>query len=66
MMSYCVANISSETVQLGIFQEPALCRNIQTTTYCMAIATTAVATTLIGIKAWRVVLAPSSASFWSV
>ncbi|KAI0317173.1 hypothetical protein OF83DRAFT_1059068 [Amylostereum chailletii] len=52
LMTYCVAHSSSETEALGIFQKPAFCRNIQITTYCTAVITTAVATFLIGLKAW--------------
>lgn len=48
MLTYCVAVVGSEIV-LGTFQKPAFCRNVQTATYAMACATTAVATILIGL-----------------
>lgn len=48
MLTYCVAVVGSEIV-LGTFQKPAFCRNVQTATYSMACATTAIATILISV-----------------
>lgn len=52
ILSYCVARLGSE-IELGTFQKPHFCRNIQTTTYCTTVATTAVGTLLIVLKNWR-------------
>ncbi|KAE9401127.1 hypothetical protein BT96DRAFT_856720 [Gymnopus androsaceus JB14] len=52
MLTVCVAHLGSE-IEIGTFQKPAFCRNIQTATYCIAVATTLAATILIGIKSWR-------------
>jgi len=51
LLTYCVGHLGTEIV-LGEFKKPAFCRNIQTTTYSMAMGTTAFATALIGIKTW--------------
>lgn len=53
MLAYCVARLGSE-IELGTFQKPAFCRNIQTTTYVTTVATTAVGTLLIVVKNWCV------------
>ncbi|KAJ7666218.1 hypothetical protein DFH06DRAFT_1386331, partial [Mycena polygramma] len=52
MLTYCVAAVGSEIV-VGTFQKPAFCRNVQTATYAMALATTATATILIGFTTWN-------------
>ncbi|CAK5271979.1 unnamed protein product [Mycena citricolor] len=52
MLTYCVAVVGSDIV-LGTFQNPALCRNAQTVTYVLPCATTAIATVLIALTAWR-------------
>ncbi|KAI0323939.1 hypothetical protein GY45DRAFT_498714 [Cubamyces sp. BRFM 1775] len=51
MLSYCAAQLGSD-IALGTFQHPAFCRNIQTASYSTTLATTGVATILIGYKAW--------------
>ncbi|ESK88281.1 hypothetical protein Moror_14860 [Moniliophthora roreri MCA 2997] len=51
MLTYCVTRLGGEIV-LGAYHNPAFCRKIQTLSYSTPAATTAVATTLIGIKAW--------------
>ncbi|KAF8138072.1 hypothetical protein K438DRAFT_1996396 [Mycena galopus ATCC 62051] len=52
MLTYCVAALGSD-ILVGTFQKPAFCRNVQTATYAMALATTATATILIGITTWN-------------
>lgn len=52
VLTYCVARLGTEIID-GSFQKPAFCKNIQTTSYAMAVATTAVATILIGLKTWE-------------
>ncbi|KAK7001555.1 hypothetical protein R3P38DRAFT_2558902 [Favolaschia claudopus] len=52
MLTYCVAVTGSEII-LGNFEKPAFCRNVQTVTYAMPLATTTVATALIGIMTWK-------------
>jgi hypothetical protein len=51
MLTYCAARLGADIV-LGEYQHPAFCRNIQTASYSMTLATTAVATVLIAYKAW--------------
>ncbi|OSC99615.1 hypothetical protein PYCCODRAFT_1470113 [Trametes coccinea BRFM310] len=51
MLSYCAARLGAD-IKLGTFQSPEFCRNIQTASYSMTLATTAVATVLIGYKFW--------------
>lgn len=51
MLTYCAARLGSDIV-LGTYQDPAFCRNIQTASYSTALATTGVATALIGYKTW--------------
>ncbi|KAJ6588884.1 hypothetical protein B0H19DRAFT_223446 [Mycena capillaripes] len=52
MLTCCVAAVGSEIV-VGTFQKPAFCRNVQTATYAMALATTTTATILIGFTTWN-------------
>ncbi|KAJ7921088.1 hypothetical protein B0H13DRAFT_160236 [Mycena leptocephala] len=52
MLTYCVAVTGSEIV-LGNFENPAFCRNVQIVTYVMPLATTTVATILIGVTTWK-------------
>lgn len=52
MLTYCSAHLGAD-IKLGTYQHPAFCRNIQTTSYSMTLATTAVATILIALKTWR-------------
>ncbi|RPD52997.1 hypothetical protein L227DRAFT_423210 [Lentinus tigrinus ALCF2SS1-6] len=51
MLTYCAARLGTDIV-LGAYQDPAFCRQIQTTSYCTALATTAVATLLLSYKTW--------------
>ncbi|KAI3621254.1 hypothetical protein WG66_014562 [Moniliophthora roreri] len=51
MLTYCV--VVGGKIILGSFRDPAVCRNIQAVSYAAPAATTAVATFLIGIKAWE-------------
>ncbi|EEB96832.1 hypothetical protein MPER_03961, partial [Moniliophthora perniciosa FA553] len=51
MLTYCVTRLGGEIV-LGAYHNPAFCRKIQTLSYSTPAATTAVATILIGFKAW--------------
>ncbi|EKM52543.1 uncharacterized protein PHACADRAFT_149279 [Phanerochaete carnosa HHB-10118-sp] len=51
MLTYCAARLGAD-IKLGTYQHPAFCRNIQTTSYSMTLATTAIATILIALKAW--------------
>ncbi|KAJ7814299.1 hypothetical protein B0H13DRAFT_1664850, partial [Mycena leptocephala] len=51
MLTYCVAIAGSEII-LGNFENPAFCRNVQMVTYAMPLATTTVATILLGITTW--------------
>lgn len=50
-LTYCSARLGAG-IELGTYQHPAFCRNIQMASYCTALATTAVATALISYKAW--------------
>ncbi|KAJ7717247.1 hypothetical protein DFH07DRAFT_1068245 [Mycena maculata] len=52
MLTYCVAQIGSDII-LGNFEKPAFCRNVQTVTYAMPCATTAIATILLGLTTWK-------------
>ncbi|KAJ7667251.1 hypothetical protein B0H17DRAFT_1142837 [Mycena rosella] len=52
MLTYCVGRIGSDIV-LGNFENPAFCRNVQLVTYVMPCATTAIATSLIGLATWK-------------
>ncbi|RPD52998.1 hypothetical protein L226DRAFT_617659 [Lentinus tigrinus ALCF2SS1-7] len=52
MLTYCAVNSGSGIV-LGSFQHPPFCRNIQTASYSMTLATTAIATILIAYKTWQ-------------
>ena len=51
MLTYCAVH-SGDGIVLGSFQNPPFCRNIQTASYSMTLATTAVATALIAYKTW--------------
>ncbi|KAH9895616.1 hypothetical protein C8Q73DRAFT_444097 [Cubamyces lactineus] len=53
MLSYCAARLGAD-IALGTYQHPAFCRNIQTASYSTTLATTGVATILIGYKTWYV------------
>ena len=53
MLTYCAARLGS-AITLGAYQDPAFCRQIQTTSYCTALVTTGVATLLIAYKTWCV------------
>ncbi|KAI9060793.1 hypothetical protein FKP32DRAFT_1016645 [Trametes sanguinea] len=50
-LSYCAARLGAD-IKLGTYQHPQVCRNIQTASYSMTLATTAVATALIAYKFW--------------
>ncbi|KAI0310773.1 hypothetical protein OF83DRAFT_1252351, partial [Amylostereum chailletii] len=52
MLTYCVDRLGGDIVG-GAFLHPALCRNMQETSYAATVATTAVATFLIGYKTWQ-------------
>ncbi|KAI0656060.1 hypothetical protein C8Q70DRAFT_922311 [Cubamyces menziesii] len=52
MLSYCAARLGAD-IALGTYQHPAFCRNIQTASYSTTLATTGVATILIGYKTWE-------------
>ncbi|KAJ6627836.1 hypothetical protein B0H10DRAFT_311242 [Mycena sp. CBHHK59/15] len=52
MLTFCVARVGSDIV-IGTFQHPAFCKNVQMATYSMALATTTVATILIGLTTWN-------------
>ncbi|GJF00164.1 hypothetical protein PsYK624_164430 [Phanerochaete sordida] len=52
MITYCGSRLGADIV-IGTFQHPAFCRNIQTASYSMTLATTAVATALIAFKTWQ-------------
>ncbi|KAJ7259130.1 hypothetical protein B0H12DRAFT_1070062 [Mycena haematopus] len=52
LLTYCVASVGEQII-LGRFEKPAFCRNIQEVSYIMPLATTGVATILIGIMAWN-------------
>ncbi|KAI0354545.1 hypothetical protein OH77DRAFT_1521795 [Trametes cingulata] len=52
MLTYCAARLGANVV-LGSFDHPAFCRNIQTASYTVTLATTAVATVLIAYKTWE-------------
>ncbi|KAI0764632.1 hypothetical protein C8Q74DRAFT_987175 [Fomes fomentarius] len=52
MLTYCAARLGSDIV-LGTYQDPAFCRDIQTASYAVTLATTAVATLLISYKTWQ-------------
>ncbi|KAI0668145.1 hypothetical protein C8Q78DRAFT_980296 [Trametes maxima] len=51
-ITYCATRLGADIV-LGTFTHPAFCRNIQTASYSMTLATTGVATLLISYKAWQ-------------
>ena len=51
MLTYCAARLGAD-IELGAYQHPAFCRNIQTASYSTTLATTVVATVLIAFKAW--------------
>ncbi|KAI0668144.1 hypothetical protein C8Q78DRAFT_277617 [Trametes maxima] len=51
-ITYCATRLGADIV-LGAFTHPAFCRNIQTASYSMTLATTGVATLLISYKAWE-------------
>ena len=53
MLTYCVSRLGGDIVN-GSFTRPEFCRNMQTVSYAIPAVTTAVATVLIGIKAWYV------------
>ncbi|KAJ3002964.1 hypothetical protein NUW54_g5561 [Trametes sanguinea] len=59
MLSYCAARLGAD-IKLGTFQSPGFCRNIQTASYSMTLATTGVATVLIGYKFWYVLRVKSA------
>ncbi|KAH9932931.1 uncharacterized protein B0H18DRAFT_984702 [Fomitopsis serialis] len=52
MLTYCAARLGAD-IELGTYQHPAFCRNIQTASYSTTLATTAVTTMLIGYKTWK-------------
>ncbi|KAK7044676.1 hypothetical protein R3P38DRAFT_173962 [Favolaschia claudopus] len=52
MLTYCVGRLG-DSIVFGTFEKPAFCRNVQTATYAMALATTATATILIGFTTWN-------------
>ncbi|KAI0766689.1 hypothetical protein BD413DRAFT_150254 [Trametes elegans] len=52
MLTYCTA-VEGANIVLGTFQNPAFCRDMQTASYAMTLATTGVATLLIACKAWK-------------
>ncbi|KAI0713421.1 hypothetical protein C8Q76DRAFT_731352 [Earliella scabrosa] len=52
VITYCAARLGADSV-LGTYQHPVFCRNIQTTSYAMALATSAAATLLIAYKTWE-------------
>ncbi|KAI0691360.1 hypothetical protein C8T65DRAFT_745483 [Cerioporus squamosus] len=52
MLTYCAVH-SGDGIVLGSFQNPPFCRNIQTASYAMSLATTTVATALIAYKTWQ-------------
>ena len=53
MLTYCATRLGAD-IELGTYQHPAFCRNIQTASYSMTLTTTAVATALIAYKSWWV------------
>ena len=53
MLSYCAARLGAN-IALCTYQHPVFCRNIQTASYSTTLATTGVATILIGYKTWYV------------
>ncbi|KAI0668141.1 hypothetical protein C8Q78DRAFT_1048579, partial [Trametes maxima] len=55
-ITYCATR--GADITLGAFSHPPFCRNIQTASYSMTLATTGVATLLIAYKAWYVPLSP--------
>ncbi|KAG6915371.1 hypothetical protein DXG01_011800 [Tephrocybe rancida] len=52
LLTYCGARLGAEIVN-GSFQKPLFCKGVQTVSYSMGFATTAVATLLITIKTWE-------------
>lgn len=52
MLTYCGARLGAD-IELGTYQHPAFCRNIQTASYSMTLVTTTVATILITLKTWQ-------------
>ena len=53
MLTYCAVRLGAD-IDLGQYQHPAFCRDIQTVSYSMTLAITTIATLLIGYKAWFV------------
>ncbi|KAI0643441.1 hypothetical protein C8Q79DRAFT_1012720 [Trametes meyenii] len=51
-ITYCATQQNAK-IDLGAFTHPPFCLNIQTASYSMTLATTAVATALIAYKAWE-------------
>jgi len=52
LLTYCVA-VTGDDIVLGTFENPAFCKNVQVVTYIMPCATTAIATLLISVTAWK-------------
>ncbi|KAJ7644943.1 hypothetical protein FB45DRAFT_1021680 [Roridomyces roridus] len=52
LLTFCVAQIGSDII-LGNFVKPAFCRNVQTVTYALPMATTAVSTFLLALTTWK-------------
>ncbi|KAI0643437.1 hypothetical protein C8Q79DRAFT_1012717 [Trametes meyenii] len=50
-ITYCATR--GADITLGAFSHPPFCRNVQTASYSMTLATTGVATLLIAYKAWE-------------
>ncbi|KAG7097445.1 hypothetical protein E1B28_004790 [Marasmius oreades] len=55
MLSYCVGRLGPGEIVLGAVLHPQFCRDIQTVSYAIPAATTAIATLLITIKVWNLV-----------
>ncbi|KIP02019.1 hypothetical protein PHLGIDRAFT_314410 [Phlebiopsis gigantea 11061_1 CR5-6] len=55
VISFCAAHhfLTNRTIVAGNFMDPPLCKNVQFTSYCLALVTTGVATLLIGFKTWQ-------------
>ncbi|KAF9255718.1 hypothetical protein L218DRAFT_967040 [Marasmius fiardii PR-910] len=54
MLTYCVGRLGGEIV-LGSFEHPVFCRKIQTASYALPAATTAITTVLIAVKLWTLI-----------
>ncbi|KAF9266196.1 hypothetical protein L218DRAFT_858698, partial [Marasmius fiardii PR-910] len=55
MLTYCVGRLGPGEIVLGAVLHPQFCRDIQTVSYAVPAATTAIATLLIIIKVWNLV-----------